>query len=319
MSTRCACSVALPPSLAVVVNAKSRLARERPSSSRNASGPDVDLPHEQAAGAAGGLLLESVGGQPHGQAGQVEGGGEGLAHRRVRVSRGLAVLRGVVAAARANLPALAVRGAGSERHLDLAVLPVARRVRRRVAEEVVAPGLVRDAAQPLGEVVRVLDHRAARVVGDDLGSRRGLPAVPQGQGDVPGGDRLPELGRHLERQLRKTRSIQEGDGSVGPAARRGHPPELRDLDVVVEAGGDEDRGLAPAHAGEGREASLEKAESVPQPGDGLQVGHAGRLADDPGVHVDDAARELPGVALRPVQEARDLLQGHDVPPASILL
>ncbi len=37
MSTRWACSVVSPPSRPVVVNAKSRLARERPSSSRNPS------------------------------------------------------------------------------------------------------------------------------------------------------------------------------------------------------------------------------------------------------------------------------------------
>ena len=115
--------------------------------------------------------------------GRVEGV---LEHRVARPGRArdLLVGGGVVALAGPDLDALHA----AELDLDLAERAVAGRIGGVVADEVVHAGLVGDALETAGEVVRVADGEAAAVGGQRLGALGGLERLREGRADVLRGE-----------------------------------------------------------------------------------------------------------------------------------
>ncbi len=204
-----------------------------------------------------------------------------LAHRLRRLRHDAAVERGVVAAAGPHLEALRPRaGRSREAHLDLAELPVAHEVGRRVAEQVVGPGLARDPRHPAREVVRVLDREAAGVERDVLRAFGVARDVGEHRHGVLRIDRSPELRGEGSGQRLQAARVYEVDGHVHAARRVDHVPELVELGVVDEALGDEDHRLAPADPGERADRALHDFERDLVAAGGQAVGELGAVAHD---------------------------------------
>ena len=112
--------------------------------------------------------------------------------------------------------------------------------------------------------------------------RHRVEALGEGEADVLVRQRRAELGRHRERHALEAARVQEVDGGVRAAGGLVDALELVHVEVVDEALGDEDHGLAALGAGQPVERALEGVEGRPQAGHGLVV-HLGGAPGDVGV------------------------------------
>ena len=211
---------------------------------------DPDLGHQERPCRPLACRVVRVGGHPQGDTGQ----GEGRVGRFTDLpSRLLAIPAGVhrgvgrvgeVAGARTNLNAGASHG-----HADPPELPVRDVVRRRVAEEVVVPGLGLQLLQAAGQIIRSGDGEPA-VFGREARQARahGLLLV-EGRPHVL---ETPLVGLQVRRA--KAPDVDDVDRSIGASRGRGHEGKLTIGGVVEEALRHEDQRLAspgPAECGEG--------------------------------------------------------------------